>query len=369
MDSQEQCSSLSAQDRFRLAQAVVVGGHELAAAEAIATEGGALDALAHRLSAALGWLAVAQQLVRLSGEPAPASRFDDGWQLGQAANPNSTGTERRFQGPALASRQPTVLVVDDDLNTRMLLKTVLEAAGYVVALAENGRVALGGLQQALASLDVVLIDVDLPEMSGVELFTELRARGLQVPVVFMSSGTNARATAVAYGADGYVAKPFDLETVLGTLGDLLPDGQTGNREARRRGMSEALHQFTLVVVNSNDDLLRLLGEVGEAAGFAVVTVHADEVGRTAEAIRAFLQRHQPKVVVYDVSPPYPQNWALFCSVRDAEQLAESGRQFVVTTPNKAALERFVGTTAAIELVAAETDRQLIAEAIRSAATA
>lgn len=259
------------------------------------------------------------------------------------------------------------LVVDDVTSVRTVLQLALEDAGYTVSLAANGREALACL--AREPVDIVLTDLQMPVLSGVQLFTELRAQGFQMPVVFMSAGTNARAAAIACGADGYVPKPFDLDTLLGTLADLLPQRQDGKRTAGGRSMTEATNPSTIVVINSNDDLLRLLGEVVLAAGFAVITVHADEVGRTAEAIQELIRRHDPKVVLVDISPPYRANWALFSSVRDAEELARSGRQFVVTTPNRAALERFVGPTSAIELVGEAEDRAVIAEALRRAVSA
>jgi CheY-like chemotaxis protein len=260
-----------------------------------------------------------------------------------------------------------VLVVDDEASVRILLQLALEDAGYTVSLAANGREALVCLVGGPA--DIVLTDLQMPGLGGVELFTELRAQGFRIPVVFMSAGTNARSAAVAHGADGYIPKPFDLDTLLSTLAYLLPQRQERERTAGRRSMTEATNPFTIVVINSNDDLLRLLGEVVQAASFAAVTVHADEVGRTTEAIQDFLHRHDPKVVLYDISPPYRANWSLFSSVRDAERLHGSGRQFIVTTPNRAALERFVGSTSAIELVGEEEDRAVIAEELRRAVSA
>jgi CheY-like chemotaxis protein len=269
---------------------------------------------------------------------------------------------------AIMSTPPVVLVVDDDAGVRRVMGLILREAGYAVTLATDGHDALRCVAEASVVPDLVITDLNMTGMSGVGLLIALRARGLHVPTVFMSAGTNPRAAAVAYGADGYIPKPFDIDRLIATVAGLLARNEERPRRVEKTGMAESLNASTLAVVNSNDDLLRILGDVGQEAGFAVVTVHADEVGRSAEAIQAFLQRHNPKVVVYDISPPYPGNWGLFCSVRDAEQLAETGRQFVVTTPNKAALERLVGPTAAIELVGAQTDRDLIAETIRRAAT-
>jgi hypothetical protein len=68
-------------------------------------------------------------------------------------------------------------------------------------------------------------------------------------------------------------------------------------------------------------------------------------------------------------PPYTRNWALFTRVREAEVLAGTGRHFVVTTPSKAALERLVGITSAIELVGEDEDRAVIAGSLHRAVSA
>lgn len=129
-------------------------------------------------------------------------------------------------------------------------------------------------------------------------------------------------------------------------------------EPRRRG--------PVVVLNSNDDLLVLLAEIGEGAGFDVVTAHLAEIGRDVESIRDFLKRHDPRVVVYDVSSPYPESWELYRKLHDAELRGGTRRHFVITTPNKAALEDHVGPTPAIELAGDRIDRAQIAQAIQQA---
>ncbi|HTE86828.1 MAG TPA: hypothetical protein VK821_19110 [Dehalococcoidia bacterium] len=123
---------------------------------------------------------------------------------------------------------------------------------------------------------------------------------------------------------------------------------------------------SVVVLNSNDGLLVRLAEIGENAGFDVVTLNVMEIDREPEAIQDFLKRHNPKVVVYGVEPPYPESWALYRKVYEAELRSGSRRQFVVTTPNKEALEQHVGATSAIELARDRIDRAAIERAIQQA---
>jgi DNA-binding response OmpR family regulator len=129
-------------------------------------------------------------------------------------------------------------------------------------------------------------------------------------------------------------------------------------------MSASGARLRVIVISSDDELLGLLRRIGEDAGSDVLTARVDEIGADPKAIQEFLRRHDPKVVVYDVSPPYAENWTLFRRVREAELLSGSRRQFVVTTPNKRALEEQVGATRAIQLTGDQADRQAIGEAIR-----
>ena len=75
-------------------------------------------------------------------------------------------------------------------------------------------------QVASAAIDLVLCDLQMPVMAGVELLRELRAGGSRVPLLFMSAGTNPRAEAMAHGADGYLAKPLGPRALSQLLGSL-----------------------------------------------------------------------------------------------------------------------------------------------------
>ena len=105
-----------------------------------------------------------------------------------------------------------ILVVDDDIDIRALIQTVLQDDGYSVATAANGQEAL--VQVIENRPQVILLDLQMPVMNGWELLTQLRQAGVTVPIVFMSAGYRVRAEAERHGADGYLAKPFDIAAVL-----------------------------------------------------------------------------------------------------------------------------------------------------------
>ncbi len=114
------------------------------------------------------------------------------------------------------ARDPTVLVVDDEPPIRRLLRTTLTAAGYRVAEAETAAAGLRSL--AVEKPDLVILDLGLPDHSGIELIAEIR-KASQVPIVVLSARHDERAKVAALdlGADDYVAKPFGMAELMARL--------------------------------------------------------------------------------------------------------------------------------------------------------
>jgi DNA-binding response OmpR family regulator len=104
-------------------------------------------------------------------------------------------------------RDRRILVVDDDVNVRDVVRRYLEHAGYRVELADNGEQALRIAEDA--EPDLVVLDLMLPGIGGLEVCRRLRQRG-QVPVVMLTARgeEDDRIAGLQLGADDYVAKPF-----------------------------------------------------------------------------------------------------------------------------------------------------------------
>lgn len=114
-----------------------------------------------------------------------------------------------------------ILVVDDAPPFRELLARGLRPAGYEVATADSGATGLLLLQTFRPHL--VLSDVQMPVMSGLEFVRALRARGHEVPVLFVSGRDSDadRVAGFAAGGDGYLAKPFGWNELLARVYQLL----------------------------------------------------------------------------------------------------------------------------------------------------
>jgi CheY-like chemotaxis protein len=115
----------------------------------------------------------------------------------------------------------SVLVVEDDLDLLGLMELVLSEAGYQVRTAGDGRRALERVAEAMPGL--VLLDMRMPVMSGWEFAREFRSRyGRACPIVVVTAAENAQARAAEIEAEGWLAKPFDLDDVLRLAARFLP---------------------------------------------------------------------------------------------------------------------------------------------------
>jgi two-component system, OmpR family, response regulator MprA len=119
------------------------------------------------------------------------------------------------------STRPRVLVVDDDKAVRESLRRSLEFNGYDVALAQDGAEALAGI--GAAAPDVVVMDVMMPRLDGLEATRALRTAGHDVPILVLTArdAVGDRVEGLDAGADDYLTKPFALEELLARLRALL----------------------------------------------------------------------------------------------------------------------------------------------------
>ena len=109
-----------------------------------------------------------------------------------------------------------VLVVDDEPPIRKLLRMGLSTQGYDILEAPNGKTSLELLAQ---NPDLVILDLGLPDMQGLELLRMMRARNEAVPIVVLSSRGDevGKVQALDLGADDYITKPFGMDELLARM--------------------------------------------------------------------------------------------------------------------------------------------------------
>lgn len=111
----------------------------------------------------------------------------------------------------------TILVVEDDPSLRQLLIQNLEYEGYHILAAENGQKGL--LLAESEAIDLILLDLMLPKMSGIALCKHIRAKGNTVPIIMLTAKdlVGDKVKGLKQGADDYVSKPFDLLELLARI--------------------------------------------------------------------------------------------------------------------------------------------------------
>ena len=110
-----------------------------------------------------------------------------------------------------------ILVVDDEPAILRFLYASLESQGYIVSTAVNARTALDMVRKKAA--DLVVLDLGLPDMDGLDVVRQIRDGGETVPIIILSSRDNesAKVAALDLGADDYVTKPFGIDELLARI--------------------------------------------------------------------------------------------------------------------------------------------------------
>ncbi|MEM7368630.1 MAG: response regulator transcription factor [Bacteroidota bacterium] len=117
--------------------------------------------------------------------------------------------------------QPVVLLVEDDPSLHELLQQNLSFEGYEILSARNGQEALEVATSQ--SVDVMILDLMLPRISGIEVCKQLRATGNQVPIIMLTARDTQmdKIRGLKTGADDYLTKPFDVMELLARIEALL----------------------------------------------------------------------------------------------------------------------------------------------------
>ena len=126
--------------------------------------------------------------------------------------------------------RPHILVVEDEKHLGVGIKYNLEAENYRVTLVEDGPTALRLLDSSGDSIDLMVLDLMLPGMSGYSVCESVRESGMQLPVLMLSARTLAedRTRGFDVGANQYMSKPFELDELLSRIKNLL---QSNGRKA------------------------------------------------------------------------------------------------------------------------------------------
>src|SRR5439155_6058212 len=144
-----------------------------------------------------------------------------------------------------------ILIVEDERHLAMGIKFNLEDEGFRVTTVASGPAALELLEENDAEIDLIILDIMLPGMSGYSVCEELRKRGSDVPVLILSARTLAedRTRGFDVGANQYLSKPFDLDELLSRVRNLLTHYTRRHHADRQPSKELTTYEFDGAKIN------------------------------------------------------------------------------------------------------------------------
>jgi two-component system, OmpR family, KDP operon response regulator KdpE len=200
-----------------------------------------------------------------------------------------------------------ILVVDDEPQIRRVMRVALSGAAYMVADARSGEDALERLREE--KFDLVLLDVNLPGISGIETCREIRARSdMPVIVLTVRSSSGDTVAALDAGADDYVTKPFSMEVLLARIRATLRRSPTtpggidnirfGNVEIRISARRVTVEGKEVRLTPKEFDLLRFLISNSDTAlphERILQAVWGPDHGSEVQYLRVFIKQLRKKL--------------------------------------------------------------------------
>ncbi|HBD09353.1 MAG TPA: Fis family transcriptional regulator [Syntrophobacteraceae bacterium] len=200
----------------------------------------------------------------------------------------------------------TVLIVDDDLHLRQSFEKLLTQEGHVVRTAASGEAGLAAVRTQIP--DLVIMDVRLPGMNGLEAFQAMRAMEPKLPVIIMTAfGTTETAIeATKLGAFDYVLKPFDIPEILAVIDQALEAGRFMRARVAMEGFADPAGREA--IIGQSRAMHEVYKAIGRVASTDATVLIRGESGTGKELVARALYQHslraeKPFLVINCVAIP------------------------------------------------------------------
>jgi DNA-binding NtrC family response regulator len=187
----------------------------------------------------------------------------------------------------------SLMLVDDEPAVLSALKRVFRAAPYAIHAAENGLKALDLLQEH--KIDAALVDLQMPEMSGLELLEQIRKRWPWVQVIILTGfgGVKEAVEAIQLGAVDFLQKPFENETIEARMNQIFHIWSLEQENRRLREKVQFQFGYDQLIGNSNA-MLKLKKMIIQVAGSDASVLIQGETGTGKELVARAIHFHSPR---------------------------------------------------------------------------
>lgn len=241
-----------------------------------------------------------------------------------------------FTAPSARGR---ILIVDDEEDIRESLETLLTLEGYSVDMAVNGTAGLDRMGQT--AFDLVLLDLMMPDMSGMEVLAEVRQRDRETPIFLITAygSIDVAIKALKAGANDYFSKPWDNEKLIIEIDRQIAKGRLERENVELKRALKQRYAFPNIVGKS-ERMLRVLDTVAQVAPSRATVLITGETGTGKELIAKAIHTNStradnPFVAVNSGSlPPDLLESTLFGHVKGAFTGAIATRKGVFETANQ-----------------------------------
>jgi DNA-binding NtrC family response regulator len=193
--------------------------------------------------------------------------------------------------PATAKHR--ILIIDDEADIRESLETLLDMEGYAVHAVGTAGDGASALERS--NYDLVLLDLMLPDRSGMELLHEVRQRDTETPIILLTAygSLEVAVKALKAGASDYFAKPWDNEKLLVDIRTLIAKGHL---ERENRHLKRALKQRYSFpnIVGKSEKMLKVLDTVSQVAPSRTTILLTGETGTGKEVIAKAIHSHSQR---------------------------------------------------------------------------
>lgn len=211
----------------------------------------------------------------------------------------------------------TILVVDDEPQIRRVMRTTLASHGYVILEARSGEEAIETLHRERERPDLILLDINMPGMGGLDTCREIRSSS-DIPIIMLTVRNSERdkVSALDAGADDYVVKPFGMEELLARIraalrrsapADAVPPFVSSELTIDFASRAVSVRGRAVRLTPKEFDLLRLLvSNQGKALPHRKLlqSVWGPDYGEETEYLRVFINQLRKKIEADPSNPRY-----------------------------------------------------------------